>query len=293
MRRYYSLHFILFYFLICATLCTAQSNKNNFDSNLPLKTDDVLAETITNLIVENIDTIKAMYYKVEGLKNYPFQTASLFVLGDVMMLSHQLDKINFTLFKKSIVNNSFGASAYDSTVLTTKQASFGKYEYCVFGNQTNNINFITIDRTQLETIFNIEVKTTITETKELLLDELICYSKEERYNLPTNLIDGFNELGLMQREIMSIPVLTKYDYTELLNVSAIIENRLIYVLEKNYDKVYEQYYNSSFEQVFSFQEYFNLWCNYLSTNITNRLIDLGYIKIPAPRNFNYIIFANE
>jgi hypothetical protein len=95
--------------------------------------------------------------------------------------------------------------------------------------------------------------------------------------LTENKIAGFNELGLMQREIMSIPILTKGDYISLHNIASIITEDLIKLLKRK---------NGGSP---SADNKFLINYKKLADDVTNKLIEYGYIKIPAPRNFNYIV----
>lgn len=258
---------LLFFFLISLQISGQTQNKlteekSCYDSNL--------VNQITGLIIDNLDSIKTEYYKIDAFKNYPFQTASLFILSCVMLNQQQFE--NNTGVQNDLYNSSRIPAAYK-----TKSQKIGKYNFCLYGSYTDSLNFITINKIQLENIFQISVSDDLVIEKEKLLDELIKYSKENDFYLTENKTAGFNELGLMQREIMSIPILTKKDYNSLHNITSIITEDLIKLLKGK---------NSGFPSTGN-----KFWITYkkLADDVTNKLIESGYIKIPAPRNFNYIV----
>lgn len=239
-----------------------------------------VVNSITELIATNLDTIKAEYYKINAFKDYPFQTASLFILSGVLLNDWQLALMkDRTEHKDSI---SFTDFSRDSSIYKNRIENIGKYYFGLYGRYTEQTCFITIDKNQLGNIFQISVSESLVREKENLLDDLMRYSKDENFFLPENKIAGFNELGLMQREIVSIPILTKKDYNSLYNVSSIITYDLIKITEKCLGK------RPSNNDSSSANDYINSYKR-LSAQVTEKLIELGYIKIPGPRNFNYII----
>ena len=257
----------------------AQSNK----SSLKFEIDPQLVEQITNLVVNNIDTIKIEYSKTEGLRCHPFAPASLFVLSDVCLANWQLENINQSIFKTAYSN---GLTSENSrNIFEQRTEKIGKYLFGIYGNRLCNINFSSLDKRTIQSVFGISPENSLEKTKEHLLDELIQYSVEYSYRLPQNLIDGFNELGLIHREIMSTPVLTNADNNALFNIAGIITVDLISILERQQSKVKSSYAQRSRKQDISYQEYFNAWDKSLVKEATNMLVDLGYIKIPTPRNF--------
>lgn len=258
---------LLFFFLISLQISGQTQNKlieekSCYDSNL--------VNQITGLIVNNLDSIKTEYYKIDAFKNYPFQTASLFILSGIMLNQQQFE--NTAGVQNDLCNSSRTDAAYK-----TKSQKIGKYNFYLYGEYTDSLNFITINKIQLENIFQISVSGNLIIEKEKLLDELIKYSKENDFYLTENKIAGFNELGLMQREIMSIPILTKGDYISLHNIASIITEDLIKLLKRK---------NGGFP---SADNKFLITYKKLADDVTNKLIEYGYIKIPAPRNFNYIV----
>lgn len=258
---------LLFFFLI--SLQISGQTQNKFAEEKPCY-DSNFVNQITGLIINNLDSIKAEYYKIDAFENYPFQTASLFILSGVMLNQQQFE--NNAGVQNDLYNSSRIAVAYK-----TKSQKIGKYNFCLYGSYTDSLNFITINKIQLENIFQISVSDHLIIEKEKLLDELIKYSRENDFYLTENKTAGFNELGLMQREIMSIPILTKKDYCSLHNIASIITEDLAKLLKGK---------NNRFP---SAANKFLIAYKKLADDVTNNLIKFGYIKIPAPRNFNYVV----
>lgn len=279
------MRFIRFVFLF-VFLTNHSYSQNHFEFNV----SDTEINEVCELIIENLDTIRTEYQKIEALQDYPFQTASLFTLSNVMLNHWQLKIIGDKFFENS-KNVEF---TFDSNNFYTNQLTrLGKYNYGLYGNQLNNINFITIDSGELKNIFSIEITESVIKTKEYLLDELFTYFKEEEYKLSQNKIDGFNELGLMQREIISILVLTEKDDELLTQLASIISKNLIKFLNDNKSKISLSYGSSHNHKNISFHEYFYLWYQSLIREVTDRLINLGFIKTPFAGNFNYVVLINK
>lgn len=234
--------------------------------------DSSIVNNITEVIITNLDTIKTEYYKINAFKDYPFQTASLFILSGVMLNDWQITNIQNRLGLK-LNQNDLIADLNSLQILHYKNRieKIGKYNFGIYGAYTENLNFITINKNQMENVFQNTFIDSISTVKEKLLNELIRYASEEDFFLSDNKVAGFNELGLMQREIVSIPMLTLDDYNSLYNVASIITDDLAGLLKKEKNK----------KVIVNYSE--------LIAAVTNRLIEFGYIKIPAPRNFIYII----
>ena len=258
---------LLFFFLISLKISGQTQNKLTEEKSC---CDSNLVNQITGLIINNLDSIKTEYYKIDAFKNYPFQTASMFILSGIMLNQQQFENI------AGMQNHLYNSSRITATYKTTNQ-KIGKYNFYLYGAYTDSLNFITINKIQLENIFQISVSDDLIIEKEKLLDELIKYSKDSDFYLTDNKTAGFNELGLMQREIMSIPILTKKDYISLHNITSIITEDLIKLLKRK---------NGGFP---SADNKFLITYKKLADDVTNKLIEFGYIKIPAPRNFNYIV----
>ena len=272
--------YVLIYLLILPNLTSAQH-----------QTDSSLVNQLSRLIIENLDTIKTEYYKINAFKDYPFQTASLFVLSNVMLNEWQLPAISSLLYNKTDSPKRYNQELdfYSSKLGEYKHVikKLGKYYYGLYGKETGNTNFITINKEELQSIFAIDAAN-VDKTKELLLDKLIRYSEDDNFFLDENLVAGFNELGLMQREIMSIPKLNVNDREALYGLSAIIENDLLNLLENHLPGLKEDYSKSDQTSKKPFNDHFKKWYMSILSQTTENLIELGYIKVPTPRNFNFI-----
>lgn len=268
----------------------SQSESSHSPKNFEIKIDEEISGAVFELVVNNSDNIKTEYQKISAFKNYPFQPASLFILSDVLLNRRQIENIRKSSAKLFEDCETTTVDYVDSLNLFQNHVmKIGKYTFVIYGNQTNNINFISIQNDELESIFEIDSINNLIETKELLLDQLIRYSNEEDYKLPGKYIAGFNQLGLMQREIMSIPVLSTEESDTLFNISSIITEDLVKILNDARDEILKSYSNSTLKKRLSFNEYFCLWNQVLIRDITNKLIETGYVTIPASRNFNYIL----
>ncbi|MDZ7767383.1 MAG: hypothetical protein U5K00_23700 [Melioribacteraceae bacterium] len=258
--------------LIILVLPSSKVPAQNVPQKNVINCDSSIVNNITEVIITNLDTIKTEYYKINAFKDYPFQTASLFILSGVMLNDWQITNIQNRLGIKLSPNDS--AADLDSLQIPlykNRIKKIGKYNFGIYGAYTDNINFITISKNQMEKVFQNPFNDSVSTVKEKLLNELIRYASEEDFFLSDKKVAGFNELGLMQREIVSIPMLTLDDYNSLYNVASIITDDLAGLLNKEKNKKALVNYNE------------------LIAAVTNKLIEFGYIKIPAPRNFNYII----
>lgn len=291
MMRLYS-HLVYFMFVVLSLQLTfAQPRKSIEESDL--------ADSISQLIIDNIAQIKNEYHKIGVFENYPFQTASLFVLSNVMLNHWQLGHLQKALFAKDSFDLSILFDNYDEVIICDSLNYFdnlfikiGKYYYGLYGNHLNDENFITISKEELEAKFGLSSEENLNFAKENLLDELIKYNNELDYQISDQNIAAFNELGLMQREIMSIPVLSQSEYDSLYNVASIITDDLIMLLDNKKEELIDNWESINHDNAVSFKQYFICWYKQVVAKVTNQLIDIGYIKIPVARNFNYVIIHN-
>ncbi|MCZ7602722.1 MAG: hypothetical protein M5R37_07635 [Melioribacteraceae bacterium] len=278
---------LLIFLFVSSTFFAKQNELINIDQ---------ISNKIVGIIAGNLDEIKKEYHKIEVFKNYPFQTASLFVLSNVMINHWQANLLRNEFFasdsmNSSIIKQNFSEINFaDSTSLYNNVfMRIGKYYYGVYGNRFDVQNFLSINNDDIELMFDIKINEDQLKTKEYLLDELIKYNNELEYQLSKQMIAAFNELGLMQREIMSIPVLTMNEYNALYNVANIITDELVILLQDYKNEWFIEWGNQNTDTPITFLHYFFERYNLVVTETTNKLIDLGYIKVPVPRNFNYVI----
>ena len=143
----------------------------------------------------------------------------------------------------------------------------GNFKFGIYGNETENVNFLTIGDEETAKIFSLNTTDELSVSKVELLKQLLDYAAITDYQLDENLISGFNELGLMQREIASIPIIKQEDLPLLRGLAAIITKELLQLLKTEKVNCYKN----------------------LVRDVTDLLIDEGYIKIPVHRNFNFVI----
>jgi hypothetical protein len=114
-------------------------------------------------------------------------------------------------------------------------------------------------------------------------------ASEASGELPADLRDGFESLGLARSGRLCAPVLGPEDQAALGEIAAQLAPELIGELRDHRPRLEEIYRASPYAQEITFEEYFIWWYHLFYSAVTERLAALGHIQLPASGTTTHVL----
>lgn len=263
------------------------------------------AETFVNetieLFLKNIDKIKSATLKRQCFKSFNFDELSLFILSDVMMDTVQIENVEkyFLGKERPLRNNgSYYLGIIEQKAEDMREAfgwygnmmvDFDEFYFCMYGNhRINGENLLTLSNNKLKNYFGIDNKGSNLHIKKSLIEKLLRMHKG-KYEMESDLRKGFNRINLMKDDKLNLVIMSEQEYNELFNIAEIILGEYINIFQANKTLIEGFYKQSKYKDEISFEEYFIFWYHFYYTLVTQKLIDLKYIKLPKNKVFSYVV----
>jgi hypothetical protein len=222
------------------------------------KTADSLGREMSGIAIDRLDKIKSAYSKISSFKNYSFEDASLFILGNVLHNYWQMKFIEERFIKSFPPMR--GTARYYMALLQSqnkdgeepfglynkRSEQTGKYKINYYGNRFN------------------------ADDKKLTEREVDQFVKNEK---------------------LSFPLIKDADQKKLDELSLIITQDVLNYLEKNRPLFVKLYLNSVYKDQTSFREWFVWFYQFMITQTTNTLIEKGFIRKHSSGNTFYVLIS--
>lgn len=261
---------------------------------------DIVSET-KRIIKLYSDKIVSRTQSIESLKNHNFDDISLLIMSNVILDNWQIRNIEKEFIGRSRTERhgkqyylSFQEKRKDDTealgIYGNQMKSYGDYYVGLYGNKRENMNFVTLSKSELEEIFDLSDKKhkDVKAIKAELLDQF--YSVQTgKAEFKISEQSGFELLGMLRNKSSAIPVFTESEYEELFEVAEIIKQPLVSLLKNNKAKLKEHFELSEYSSEITFEEYLIWWYHIYYTEVTDHLIQENIIQLPDAYNAMYII----
>ena len=261
-----------------------------------------IAGPVSEIIIKRMPEIKKYYYELEFFEGITFEEASFLVISDVLLDNWQINNVE-EIFLKTDRTDRHGMNYYHSFQEKTKKNDkeafgiygnqmwgYGKFQIGIYGNKrSTSVNFLTLKKKDLIEMFDMPETTSVYDFKGSLLETIVQYSESSDHLIDATHKEGFNRIDLMDEDKLKIPVMNRRDYTALSELSLLLTEDLVNVLEQNRDILYANYLNSIYSNEITFEEYFIWWYHFLYSEVTNILVKKGFIKIPSSGITTYVI----
>ena len=259
-----------------------------------------LEKLVTRLIISKLPEIRKRYDEIEGLREVPFQKASLLILSNVLLDNWQIRNVekqflraerplrNGMHYYYSIQEKVKGDPTEAFGIYGNMNSGYGSASVSVYGNERQGLNFITIEKPQLKEWFGMDDSEDIWKFKQKLVEEVLRLSTNTNAVLSEQHKKGFEKLGFIENGKLSVPIFLKGDEKRLSEIAGLITDELIRLLEKRRRELEKGYRKSAYSQEVSFEEYGIWWYHFFYTDITENLIAKGYITRPATGVFTYL-----
>ena len=220
------------------------------------KLSDSLGKVMSGIAIDRIKKVKEAYTKIISFKNIPFESLSLFILGDVLHSYWQWRFIQERYLKADPPQRGLSRS-YLSLV---ENSSNNKHE--VFGLYTNRFS----------------------ENEKYMVG---YFGNQRIYinELPTE--GQVNDIVRSKKIIL--PVISKEDQKKLYELALIITQDLLNYLEKNRPLFIKTYLNSIYKDQTTFREWFVWFYQFIITSTIEDLIKKGYIQTDVTKNTFFLL----
>ncbi len=227
-----------------------------------------IGDLIAEIIKDRINLIKKEYAGIATFRNIKFDTLSLFILSDVLLNKWQVENIEAKFLKSQ------------------RPARGGKHYY---------LSMQQIDSTSEDEPFDVYYDNTAMfktyavgnySSKRPDIDSL--------YNRYKDLEKYFEQLKPYALKLGEniIPVFEKDNSDKLYNISSVISEDLVALLEKNRRSLMNHYLGSIYKDQISFREYFVWVYQFIAKEATNKLIKDKLIHVPENLSQSYILLTN-
>jgi hypothetical protein len=266
------------------------------------ETARIVAKLASEMIANRVPEIKAYYKGLEPFHGIPFQDASLLILSDVVLDNWQINNVE-QLFLKKERTLRHGMNYYHS--LQEKGKETDKESFGIYGNQMwghgkltvgvygnkrlTSRNVLTLNETDFRDLFGVQNGATITECRGRVLEALVRHAREPGYRLEPGFRRGFNVLGIMKGDNITIPILDRGDYEDLKSLAALVTSQLVSVLEDHRQLLQETYAESVYAEEITFEEYVIWWYHFFYSEVTDILIREGQMEIPRSGVATYVV----
>lgn len=261
-----------------------------------------IAGPISEIIIKRMPEIKKYYYELEFFEGITFEEASFLVISDVLLDNWQINNVE-EIFLKTDRTDRHGMNYYHSFQEKTKKNDkesfgiygnqmwgYGKFQIGIYGNKrSTSVNFLTLKKKDFIDMFDMPETTSVYDFKGSLLETIVHYSESSDHLMDATHKEGFNRIDLMDEDKLKIPVMNRRDYTALSELSLLVTEDLVNVLEQNRDILHANYLNSIYSNEITFEEYFIWWYHFLYSEVTDILVEKGFIKIPSSGITTYVI----
>jgi len=266
-----------------------------------LSVDPLLVNACAALIADHLGAIRTRVSSIANFATIPFEHMSLLVLSDVMVDSWQIDFVEQGFVRAERPLRSGGRYYYavearraDSPleafdVYGNQGYFFGDIGIGLYGNQRLTATALpTLSDADLQARFGLSADQT-RNGQQLLAHRLVAAVRDNATLTPAE-IAGFRSLGLVdERGAVITPILSDADQEALNGVSAIIRDDYVAALNSRRDALRGLYLRSPYAHEVSFEEYLIWWYHVFYTAVTDRLIAMRLIRVPAAGVATYIM----
>ena len=220
------------------------------------KTADSLGREMSEIAVDRFEKVKSAYFKISSFKKIPFETASLFILGNVLHNYWQMKFIEERFIKSfpplrgssryylALLQNQNKNNSEPFGLFSSRFRKIGNYTINLYGNKFGD-GFPSYTEKDLDNLFR-------TKNSTLLL-------------------------------------VNESDQKKLEELALIITQDLLNYLERNRPLFVKLYLNSVYKDQTSFREWFMWFYQFMITKTTNTLIEKRFIKKPSSDSTFYVL----
>ncbi len=138
--------------------------------------------------------------------------------------------------------------------------SSGSWTIGVYGNKRlTSKHLLSLSDKDIADLFGLQTGESILQSRARIIEALMRHATDPGYNLEPKLRGGFNRLGLMKGDQIRIPILSRGDYQDLLNLAGLVTDDLVALLEDYRSLLKESYEQSIYSEEVTFEEYFIWW----------------------------------
>lgn len=261
--------------------------------------DPLLVERAADLIRARLPEIQQLYSRLESTTDVPFESASLFLLSNVMLDNWQIRNVESRVLQAERPMRQGGRFYYSIqedladgreafSIYGNHVRNYGNRVVGVYGNQreANPANFHLLTRERLDELFGPSASSdTLDQRKRRLTEQFLQREPAVR--------NGFEQLGWWQGGRSQVLTLRMSDLKQLDSMAELVTSDLVNLLLKHRPELEKLYRASPYFEEVSFEEYFLWWYHLFYSAVTDQLHRSGAIKIPASGITTYLVLTEE
>jgi len=257
--------------------------------------DPLLVERASDLIRARLPELQQRYGRLESASEVPFESASLFLLSNVMLDNWQIRNVESRVLQAERPLRQGGRFYYSIqedltdgreafSIYGNHVRSYGDRVVGVYGNQReeNPANFHLLTKDRLDQLFGPAASTQTVDQRKRQLTEL--FLKRE-----PGARAGFEQLGWLKGGRSQVLTLRMPQLKQLDSMAELVTSDLVNLLLNHRPALERLYRNSPYSEEVSFNEYFLWWYHLFYSAVTDHLYSSGVIKIPASGISTYLV----
>lgn len=263
--------------------------------------DERVASETAALITARVEDVRRGVAVLPSFEGIAFDDVSLLILSDVLLDNWQIGHVEERWLEAQRPQRAGGRYYYG--IFAREEAS-DREAFDIYGNQMRVVGDRLVAvygnrRLTAPTLHSVSLAdinarfgadyTSAQEGRAALVERFIAVAHgQDTFTAAERA--GFAWLGLITAAgVARAPVMTEADYDALDRIAVGMTDALVAILNRHRPELQRRFNASPYAEAVSFEEYLIWWYHFFYSNVTDRLVRAGLVRVPEAGVSTYII----